>query len=91
MAKARPFVKWAGGKTQLLSQLEALLPADFDQQENLTYIEPFVDGGAMLSDAVNDVVTWSDTDDALLYARARKKHLRNFVSACFSVRSLLGL
>ena len=48
MAKARPFVKWAGGKTQLLSQLEALLPADFNQQENLTYIEPFVGGGAML-------------------------------------------
>ena len=48
MAKAKPFVKWAGGKTQLLSQLEALLPADFDQQENLTYIEPFVGGGAML-------------------------------------------
>ena len=46
--KAKPFVKWVGGKTQLIDQLEALLPADFDQWENVTYIEPFVGGGAML-------------------------------------------
>ncbi len=48
MAKAKPFVKWVGGKTQLIDQLEALLPADFDKWENVTYIEPFVGGGAML-------------------------------------------
>ena len=41
LMKAKPFVKWVGGKTQLIDQLEALLPADFDQWENVTYIEPF--------------------------------------------------
>ena len=46
--KAKPFVKWVGGKTQLIDQLEALLPADFDKWENVTYIEQFVGGGAML-------------------------------------------
>ena len=46
--KAKPFVKWVGGKSQLIEQLEALLPADFDSWENVTYIEPFVGGGAML-------------------------------------------
>ena len=46
--KAKPFVKWVGGKSQLIDQLEALLPADFDTWENVTYIEPFVGGGAML-------------------------------------------
>ena len=46
--KAKPFIKWVGGKTQLIDQLEALLPADFDKWENVTYIEPFVGGGAML-------------------------------------------
>ena len=46
--KAKPFIKWVGGKTQLIDQLEALLPADFDIWENVTYIEPFVGGGAML-------------------------------------------
>ena len=45
---ARPFVKWAGGKRGLISQLEEQLPTDFDKWENVTYIEPFVGGGAML-------------------------------------------
>ncbi len=44
----KPFVKWVGGKGQLLSQLETYLPADFSSWENATYIEPFVGGGAML-------------------------------------------
>jgi len=48
MAKAKPFIKWVGGKGQLIEQLEALLPADFSERENVTYIEPFVGGGAML-------------------------------------------
>ena len=46
--KAKPFVKWVGGKAQLIDQLEALLPADFNRWENVTYIEPFIGGGAML-------------------------------------------
>ena len=45
---AKPFVKWAGGKGNLLKQLEQLLPDNFDEQQNVTYIEPFVGGGAML-------------------------------------------
>lgn len=48
MTKAKPFIKWVGGKTQLIKQLEALLPADFDKKVDVTYIEPFVGGGAML-------------------------------------------
>ncbi len=41
-ATARPFLKWAGGKQQLLSQLEPLFPQKFTR-----YIEPFVGGGAV--------------------------------------------
>lgn len=48
MTKAKPFIKWVGGKGQLIGQLETLLPEDFDSLENVTYIEPFVGGGAML-------------------------------------------
>lgn len=36
------FVKWAGGKTQLLSQFEPLIPDDFNY-----YVEPFIGSGAM--------------------------------------------
>ena len=48
MAKAKPFIKWVGGKSQLIEQLDMQLPADFGNWENVTYIEPFVGGGAML-------------------------------------------
>ena len=43
---ARPFLKWAGGKRQLLTEIEARLPPDIS--ECTTYVEPFVGGGAVL-------------------------------------------
>lgn len=48
MTKAKPFIKWVGGKSQLIEQLTRLMPADFDKWKDVTYIEPFVGGGAML-------------------------------------------
>lgn len=45
---AKPFVKWAGGKGALIKQLVNYLPNDIEEQQNVTYIEPFVGGGAML-------------------------------------------
>lgn len=44
---AKPFLKWVGGKGQLLSQLETALPMLL-YDNKFTYIEPFVGGGAML-------------------------------------------
>ena len=45
--EAKPFLKWAGGNGQLLSQLSEHLPERISK-EPFTYIEPFVGGGAML-------------------------------------------
>ena len=45
---AKPFVKWVGGKTQLLEDIKKALPMDLSQRKNVTYIEPFVGGGAVL-------------------------------------------
>ncbi len=45
--QARPFIKWVGGKGQLLPQLEKALPVELGD-ESFTYVEPFVGGGAML-------------------------------------------
>lgn len=46
--KAKPFLKWAGGKTQLLPTIDSFLPESFRRENDVTYIEPFVGGGAML-------------------------------------------
>lgn len=40
-----PFVKWAGGKRQILGKLRKLMPSEFNN-----YFEPFVGGGALLFD-----------------------------------------
>ncbi len=44
---AKPFLKWAGGKTQLVGDIEKLFPIHF-QKSQFTYIEPFVGSGAVL-------------------------------------------
>ena len=43
MIKGKPFVKWAGGKRQIIDKLLKYAPEEFD-----TYYEPFVGGGAFL-------------------------------------------
>ena len=48
MKDSKPFVKWVGGKTQLIKNIESSLPEDFKDNRNTTYIEPFVGGGAVL-------------------------------------------
>lgn len=44
---AKPFLKWAGGKTQLIEQIKEQLPVTI-KKEPFTYIEPFVGSGAVL-------------------------------------------
>ncbi|HKJ69396.1 MAG TPA: DNA adenine methylase [bacterium] len=46
--EARPFLKWAGGKTQLLDAIEERLPAHIKESGRIDrYVEPFVGGGAL--------------------------------------------
>ena len=45
--RAKPFLKWAGGKTQLIEKLMNLLPSELYTGEVTKYVEPFVGGGAM--------------------------------------------
>lgn len=45
---AKPFLKWAGGKSQLISAISNALPEIFYTEEPITYIEPFIGSGAML-------------------------------------------
>tara|TARA_B110000014_G_scaffold18839_1_gene12256 strand:- start:179 stop:1039 length:861 start_codon:yes stop_codon:yes gene_type:complete len=45
LLEPKPFVKWAGGKRQLMSELEKNFPIKFG-----TYLEPFLGGGAVMFD-----------------------------------------
>lgn len=44
---AKPFIKWARGKSQLLSSIESVMPKNMINI-SFTYIEPFIGGGAVL-------------------------------------------
>jgi DNA adenine methylase len=44
---ARPFLKWAGGKTQLLNEFSKRLPPELKKGKITRYVEPFIGGGAM--------------------------------------------
>jgi DNA adenine methylase len=48
LSKPKPFLKWVGGKTQLISEINYLIESKFSQNDRFTYIEPFVGGGAVL-------------------------------------------
>lgn len=45
---AKPFLKWAGGKGQLINTFDAMFPNELTEGKIKTYIEPFVGGGAIL-------------------------------------------
>ena len=66
---AKPFVKWAGGKGQLLKEIRKKYPYDLGKKIN-KYAEPFVGGGAVLFDVLNhhvfDEVYISDINRELI-------------------------
>jgi DNA adenine methylase len=48
MVAPKPFLKWAGGKTQLIRDIVSLIQLQASQWDDFNYIEPFVGGGAVL-------------------------------------------
>ena len=49
MKTAKPFIKWAGGKSQLLCEMRSKYPTTIEK-----YCEPFVGGGAVLFDVLSN-------------------------------------
>lgn len=66
--KPRPFVKWVGGKRQLLKQfrLMGLYPPDEFDVHNGWYFEPFVGGGAVFFDLLPEKSYLSDLNSELV-------------------------
>tara|TARA_B100001939_G_scaffold323371_1_gene314556 strand:+ start:1722 stop:2564 length:843 start_codon:yes stop_codon:yes gene_type:complete len=59
----KPFVKWVGGKTQLIKQIEDRLPKNFNN-----YFEPFVGAGAIFMHLQNDKTFINDISEELITA-----------------------
>lgn len=53
--KARPFLKWAGGKKQLIPTIEDRLPKEIKESRKIEkYVEPFIGGGALFFYLMNN-------------------------------------
>ncbi len=75
--KARPFIKWAGGKTQLLQQILPLFPKSFNR-----YIEPFVGGGAVFFTLLPEKAHINDSNFELI---TTYKVIKNYPSKIISL------
>lgn len=61
MVKAKPFVKWAGGKRQIINELKKYIPENID-----CYYEPFVGGGALLFELAPKKAVINDFNEELV-------------------------
>lgn len=53
--KAKPFLKWAGGKGKLIKEISQRIPNTMLKDDKLTYIEPFLGSGAFMFWILNNV------------------------------------
>lgn len=78
----KPFLKWAGGKGQLLKEIEKYYP--FDNKRITKYAEPFVGGGAVLFDILSkydlEEIYISDINSELINAYVMiKEHIDGLI------------
>lgn len=60
--RAKPFLKWAGGKTQMLSDIEKYVPVNYNK-----YLEPFIGAGALFFHLGFKDSIISDTNEELIF------------------------
>jgi len=80
MGAAKPFIKWAGGKSQLLVQYERYYPNELKKGKIKNYVEPFLGGGAIYFSILekykikNAYLSDLNRDLILTYKVIQKKH-----------------
>jgi DNA adenine methylase len=79
MLNLKPFVKWAGGKRQLLGEIKRKLPKGIESRR---YFEPFVGGGALLFELQpqNAVISDFNKDLIMCYKQIRD-HVEGLIEA----------
>lgn len=84
ISSARPFLKWVGGKTQLLPEIDRHLPIELTSGNIQRYIEPFLGGGAVFFHAAQrykiDKFVLSDANpDLVLAYRTVQQHVDQLI------------
>lgn len=88
MENAKPFVKWVGGKTQLLEEIREKYPQKIEK-----YCEPFVGGGAVLFDILNrfqpNEILINDINQDLINTYSQiKNNCKNLISELSQLQDL---
>ena len=84
--RARPFLKWAGGKSQLLPQIDHFLPQTLKEGSIRRYVEPFVGSGAVFfhiaqTYALRQLVISDFNRELILAYRTIRGHVEDVISA----------
>lgn len=77
MIKGKPFVKWAGGKRQIIDKLKKYIPEEYN-----TYYEPFVGGGALLFELSPKKAVINDYNSELMNVYTCIKDETKFTKMC---------
>ena len=77
MIKGKPFVKWAGGKRQIIDKLKMYVPEEYN-----AYYEPFVGGGALLFELSPKNAVINDYNDELMNVFLCIKDEEKFMKMC---------
>lgn len=64
----KPFVKWAGGKRQILTHIKGFIDDFAKDNEGYTYYEPFLGGGAVFFDLAPHKAVINDLNEDLMNA-----------------------
>jgi DNA adenine methylase len=90
-AVARPFLKWVGGKTQLLSHIDLNLPAQL-KTGRLAYFEPFLGGGSVFFHVAHRYplerfIISDNNSDLILAYRTVQKHVNALIDVLSEIQS----
>lgn len=89
---ARPFLKWAGGKSQLLSKFNDLYPNQLKNNEIKHYYEPFLGSGAVFFDVVQkyniqSAYLYDINDELIITYKVIQKNVENLIDILFNIQS----